>query len=207
MTTSLTIARNSKIVSLILNNRIKQIEKLIKEGHRFETKGDEKTALIVACKYRNREIASKIIDAGYDLNKKSKLGFTALMIACKQGLTNITSKLIEYQCNLDLQSNKGYTALMIACINNRKYLVYRLIEVGCNLSLQNDKQYTYEEYVKKDMKAMIKKALKARENYKIFSRKLFGICVKYIRKNINDFQEDALMNLNRDIRCYFIKKN
>jgi len=140
----------------------------------------------------------KLIKIGYNLDKQNMYGETALMSACWYGKNEIIFKLIEAGCNLDLQDMNGETTLMDACNNNQKDVVFKLIEFGCNLNIQDKNGKTYKDYINTDMEPIIEKALVA---HKIFN-KLFGDCIKYIRRNRSKFKEKDIIGLNKDIRCY-----
>ncbi len=83
-----------------------------------------------------------LIDAGADLDLKTKDGKTALMIAARRGKIDALKMLIAAKAGLNHQDNDGRTAIMNALIHAHSEAFKLLIEAGADLNLQELKGNT-----------------------------------------------------------------
>jgi ankyrin repeat protein len=96
----------------VLSGNITFIEELIKHGLDINTR-DHKgtTALMMATKLNNYELALFLIEHGADINQCTTSGTTPLMIACQRNALAIVQCLIENRAILDTRDTQGKTAL------------------------------------------------------------------------------------------------
>jgi len=190
----------SELSEAIRINDQERFDKLIKNNYDLNIKDYYgRTALMNAIMYGKKEFATKLIDAGCDLNIISRAENAAIHFD-ETHFDDIKLKLIEAGCDLNIKNGYGNTILMEACKKNLPNLITKLIEVGCNLDIKNESNKIYKAYVTKSMEPIIEKALKLRNRY----IKLLKICIRYIKRNRKFFEERDINRLNRDLRGFFI---
>jgi hypothetical protein len=83
-----------------------------------------------------------LIEAGIDIDARTKDGATALLLASQTGHFRITQTLMEAGAELNAQNHKGFTAVMIASAQGHTGVVRMLIEAGADVNAQTDEEYT-----------------------------------------------------------------
>jgi len=154
-----------------------------------------------------------LINAGCDINIHDIYGDTLLTLCCYNRNFNVKNlsvikALIDKGCDLDVQNKDGMTGLhnIAKCYCSHDHLTGQigqiLIEAGCRLDIKCNKGYIYKDLIRNVIvKGYVKKALKNRW----LKSSLLLRCVEFIKKfGQNKFK---IKSLNKDIRCYFIKKN
>ena len=81
------------------------------------------TPLMDAAALGNNDIVKDLIDAGADLNEKSKNGQTALILAVGQGTINVAETLIEEGAAVDVKDQLGMSALKYAKLFNQDKII------------------------------------------------------------------------------------
>ena len=125
----------------LLSTDIKKVQKAINEGANVNAvarNGSGNTALIMAAKNNNIEVAKLLIEKGAYLDVKNEDDNTALMSASRRGCFEIVKLLIEAGAKFNIQNNFGYTALMLAAANNRQEISKLLIHAGADLDLKDE---------------------------------------------------------------------
>ncbi|HMV42332.1 MAG TPA: ankyrin repeat domain-containing protein [Leptospiraceae bacterium] len=69
------------------------------------------TALMIACKEGNYEIAEWLLENGADPNMTTRDGHTALMLAAYNRYPDIVKLLLKHKANVNIVSKRGHTAL------------------------------------------------------------------------------------------------
>jgi len=87
-------------------------------------------ALFRAVENRRVRIARRIIDAGTNVNVRSRQGYTALMIAASHGHDEIVRMLLQKGADLTAVDAEGRNALQIAREANRQGSVNMLLEAS-----------------------------------------------------------------------------
>jgi len=113
------------------------VDKLIEKGGsdliNCKNDYDGTTALINACLVGNKDIVTKLIDSGADINLKEDRGENALMYACKEGNPNIVTILLNNdKTEIDEKNFMGFTAYMIAHVNHKSHAKNILTQYGAN---------------------------------------------------------------------------
>ncbi|XP_065838290.1 ankyrin repeat and KH domain-containing protein 1-like isoform X3 [Oscarella lobularis] len=85
------------------------------EGPLDETDDIDASALHLACRLKDEEIASLLLDLGTDIESYDERGSTPLLYACELGLLSIVKKLVEAKCNVLLRNSDYMTALHYGC--------------------------------------------------------------------------------------------
>lgn len=94
------------------------------------------SSFMIACSENGIKCVQIFIDAGVNLEEKTKEGKTALMFAVEKENVEIASFLIEKGVKLESKDSKGKTALFYA-ISNSQYLVSVLIGAGANINARD----------------------------------------------------------------------
>ncbi|MCR5612448.1 ankyrin repeat domain-containing protein [Treponema sp.] len=83
----------------------------------------------------NREVCQRFVDAGIDINCRTKEGTPMLNVAIRAEQNDIVMWLLEKNVSIDAVSNdRGYSAVMDAVWKNNFELTKILIEHGANLN-------------------------------------------------------------------------
>ncbi|WP_257281820.1 ankyrin repeat domain-containing protein [Endozoicomonas sp. ISHI1] len=91
-------------------------------------------ALVLASCQGHKEIVERLINAGANLNVRTKNGATPLYIAAEMGHTDIATLLIESGADLNACTKDGTTPLLIAAQKGNIDIVKLLIEAGADLN-------------------------------------------------------------------------
>lgn len=108
---------------------------------------DDDTALILAIRRENNEIAKYLIDSGANMDLRNisswdQGSFPALFVAIKEGNNEIAKYLINKGANIDLQHKSGESALMLAITKKNNEIAKYLINKGANLNFRDRDNYT-----------------------------------------------------------------
>ena len=98
----------------------------------------ETDAFCTLIKQGNFEAVKGMVEAGADINKKSK-GMTPLMYASRYNRVEIVNYLIANGADLKIKSNKGYTALKYAKIS-KAHDTYKIISDTLEARKSNKKR-------------------------------------------------------------------
>jgi ankyrin repeat protein len=100
------------------------------------------TKIYNACQERDFNKVKRLIDNGYDVNKKNYLGARPIHAACFKGDLNIVSLLIEKNARINEKDDSDNTALHIACEVGHFQIVKKLIESHIDVNIQNKEGQT-----------------------------------------------------------------
>jgi hypothetical protein len=101
------------IVLFSLTNRILKLPSGLDKKQGF-VNSEGAHALFRAIANDRIQIASRLIDAGTNINARSRQGYTALMIAASHGNDNIVEMLLQKGADLTIVDAEGRNALQIA---------------------------------------------------------------------------------------------
>lgn len=108
-----------------------------------------KTPLIKAAQAGNIEECQRLLDAGEEINQKTKMGNTPLIVACLHGKTEIVKFLISKGAPVDQLGEDNQTPLMNAIFHNNESsneIVDFLVEKGANINIVDKKDATALAY-------------------------------------------------------------
>lgn len=122
-----------------------QVQALVHEGVAVDQRGGnmDETALIIAARHGNLGIVRTLLNAGADINARSKYGDTALTAATYFCHPNVTDFLLENGADVNVK-NEGFgsTPLMLAVECGDLTSVKALIKKGANVNEKNKKGMT-----------------------------------------------------------------
>ncbi len=88
------------------------VQSALKHGADVNSRGEnDNTALMLATRNKDTEMAKLLIDANALLDTQNKNGSTALTWAAEHGRTEIAQLLIDAGADLNIKDNNGCTAL------------------------------------------------------------------------------------------------
>jgi ankyrin repeat protein len=85
--------------------------------------------------YGEKDIVTKLIHHGADVNQCNNKGESALSYACQEGHYDIVIQLITSGAHINHQRASGETPLCIACDRGHYNIMKKLIELGADLNL------------------------------------------------------------------------
>ena len=144
LTEKIAIEANNKLQEAIASNNLAAIEEAISEGANLESK-DEKHGLTPLMQTTHRGHAGGVailLEAGADVNAKTKTGYTALMASSWKDSPEIVETLIDKGADVNYQDNDGWTALMRAAYWNKGEIVKTLLGKGADVDAKNNKGVT-----------------------------------------------------------------
>jgi ankyrin repeat protein len=140
------------------------------EGVRFFTKNNPEivnkrnlggaSALHIACREKNYEIAKILIENGADINIVDNEGWTPLMRVASMGDKKITELLVQNDARIDIVNNFSETAIVHSAIANCTQCLKAIIDnrlIAKNFELGNQ---SYENILKKELETVKTIAIK-----------------------------------------------
>ncbi len=91
---------------------------------------------------RAYHILSALLDAGADVNARSRAGRTALMLAVKADRMRVIRRLLEAGAEVDARDQDGWTPLILAARDGRSRTVAKLLEAGADSNAVSDSGWT-----------------------------------------------------------------
>lgn len=101
--------------------------------------------LILACYYRNNEVAKFLINNGSDINQKSSMG-TPLMAAVVKGNIEIVNELLNKKAAINSIDSNGTSALLYATMFKNYEIVKLLIKANANPYLKDNRGNSAIDY-------------------------------------------------------------
>lgn len=129
-----------KIAKIIESNNLSQFEKLSNKINLDTCKfGQGRNALHYALQMHSNEIANKLIDDDFMLNKKDSLNFTPLLYAIHYGDKKITNKLLAKNVSVnDIEYFNGFSPLHYAVDNNDTLLLQKLLQKKADINIKSE---------------------------------------------------------------------
>ena len=109
--------------------------------HKLHINFGEVTALWVACRRGNREIAQLLLRAGADVNAVTTKS-TPMEIAAFNGHSELMELLYSYGADVNMRDGQECSPLMAASIANHTNAVIFLLEHGADVNQKNTNGYT-----------------------------------------------------------------
>ncbi|WP_257282077.1 ankyrin repeat domain-containing protein [Endozoicomonas sp. ISHI1] len=119
-----------------LEGDLDQVEKSLAEGVNVNTvinNNNGLTVLMLASIHGRKDLVERLINAGANLNARSKNGLTPLFIAAQENNTDCVKLLINAGADINARTKDGTTALLIAAEIGNTDCVKLLIEAGSDL--------------------------------------------------------------------------
>ncbi len=110
----------------------------------------EKSLIILASMFLDKEIVSKFIDSGADINFLDSHKRNALFAAINSKNFEVAKFLISKKIDLNKQDLNGHTPLFIASFLGEKDLISDLIKSGADKNLKDKTGKTASDYLPKD---------------------------------------------------------
>lgn len=138
-----------------------ELKELIKTNKELINEADSNSfsPLILACYYKNTEVAEFLIENVKDVNYLSNQG-TALAGLCINYDKNLVIKLLQKSANPNIKDNNGVTPLIWAVKMGNAELVKILLQYGADKSLADNYNKTAFEYALEFNKTEIIQILK-----------------------------------------------
>ena len=125
------------IVLFSLANRLLKLPTGLDKQQGFSNEGVQ--ALLKATAAGRTQVASRLIDAGTNVNARSRRGYTALMIAASHGHEEIVQLLLNKGADLTTVDSEGRNALQFAKEAGRdKCVAYLLVACKAEISISRD---------------------------------------------------------------------
>ena len=106
---------------------------LIEKEATLEAKNDENwTALMMACRYGQEQVALALIEKEAALEAQNHQDMTALMFACQHGQEQAALALVKKGVDINCSNKLGQTTLMFAVSFNLKSVVRALLDKNVN---------------------------------------------------------------------------
>jgi hypothetical protein len=130
---------NNPLVDAADLGKKEQVQKLLRQGSKPDSKGDFGTTALMRAAFRgNLEIVHILIESGAYVDAADIGGETALHIAARTGHTEIVEELLNSDAFIDIQDKEKWTPLMRAVKAKRSDIANMLIKKGADLTLVNE---------------------------------------------------------------------
>ena len=103
---------------------------------------DGRTALMLAAKLSSREVVSKLLSAGAEINDRNLNGGTALMYSAIRGNSETVLLLLDHGAEVNAAAKFGWTALMVAAAKGHAEITYILIDHGAEVNIRDVYRWT-----------------------------------------------------------------
>jgi len=114
------------------------VQKLLKNGHLPDSKGDFGTTALMRAAFRgNTEIIQILVESGAFVNAADVGGETALHLAAKNGHQEAVKSLLYYGAYIDVPDKEQWTPLMRATLARQPEIVKDLIDKGADVTAVN----------------------------------------------------------------------
>ena len=127
--------RDFELIELLIESGA-AVKREFRDG---ELINDGITPLISASRSKNPDLIHILLNAGADVNAKSKSGNTALMMAARCGCVDVVKLLLEAGADVNAKDDKGGTALMDAAWSSGPDVVKLLLDAGSAVNERNEK--------------------------------------------------------------------
>jgi hypothetical protein len=114
---------------------------LISEGKRpvNATNADGDSLLIIALRYRYRNIAATLVACGADVSVGTRAGWSPLMSAALHGYSELVELFIQRGADVNATTVGGQNAILAAAVNGHDTCVRLLAEHGADLNAAADR--------------------------------------------------------------------
>ena len=146
-------AGNRTAAELAMNNGHIEIVELLM------SKGADISPLHLALRMKDEVKARSLIEAGADINKRTKYGTTPLHMAVGANLKSIANLLIENGADVNAQNNWGWTPLFNAVYRDKE-MVELLLTKGANVNVKDGNGRTPLWYAVKNNRTEIAELLR-----------------------------------------------
>eukprot|EP00026_Physarum_polycephalum_P003297 Phypoly_transcript_03307.p1 GENE.Phypoly_transcript_03307~~Phypoly_transcript_03307.p1 ORF type:complete len:548 (-),score=82.99 Phypoly_transcript_03307:692-2335(-) len=106
------------------------------------------TALLMAIKTGNLNIADVLLAHGADINSKTRDGETALILATHFNNEKAVAYALTHKCSINEQDSFSHTALHYAATTGYTNILNLLLQAGANTDIKNDKGFSAYDLAK-----------------------------------------------------------
>lgn len=124
----------AKLLSLLLQNKPELLLPLVASNG--------KSALMVAAKKGNQQLAEQLVELGADVNESTDTQGTPFMFAVLGNNQSLARWLIEQGADIDNVGSNGWTALTIAAAKGNVHLLQWLIGQGADTQVRDVYRFT-----------------------------------------------------------------
>lgn len=89
------------------------------------------TALMIACKKKNRAMADLLLKRGAAVNYSNKWELTAMMIVAREGNEELFHLLLQHDADVMKKDWRGWTAIHWAALSNKTAILDQLLLLPC----------------------------------------------------------------------------
>jgi len=210
---------SQQLMTNVLINSIKEDNKKLSGYIIFNNKdnlsifnslnGNNESALLIACKLENYELAKIIIKhSNKVINTKCNEGYNCLMISCDKGYYNIIELLLNNGADIDINNEYGDTCLFKS-YKNKIEILKLLLKYNPNINHQNNfgdtcliiackKAHLYIYHIYKIIELLISSGADINIQNKYGKTCLFYSC-SYPYQKINEIIVKLLINNGADV--------
>ena len=136
---------DTPLMAAAYNGYPRCVKLLIKAGADVDAEIAGSTVLIDSTRHpsENFECTERLLDAGADVNKRSRDGSTALTIAASLGDDKYIQLLIKSGADVNIPNHQGETALISAVKHGRSQHADQFIKAGADVNYQGSKLLLY----------------------------------------------------------------
>jgi len=151
--------------------------------------------IFTAIRWNRIKLTFDLIEQGFNLEQRNINGHTPLILASHFGRTEIIEILIKKGCNIDTLDIQYEIPAFNYVLRQKIFNLKNLELLIKNYCLINIKDYigntVYDIMDKKYLQIL---------NKLILDTGLIGVCIRYVKTNINKFNKQNLLILPKDIK-------
>jgi hypothetical protein len=131
------VAKFQKIRESASKAQQQTTDKKIQRKFAKAKKDDTQTKLNLAVNEQNFERVRELVESGYDVNKRGKVGYTPLMSAAGMKNFKIVQYLVEHGADINARLRSGWSVLHRAAMSKNPKILRYLIKKGIRMDVKD----------------------------------------------------------------------